>query len=47
MWSEYDALHDSLSGWLRDVETTLTDYELKATLPEKQAMVDKFKVSRH
>ena len=40
----YDVSCEGLSRWLRETESQLKDYELKSTLPEKQAQVEKFKV---
>ena len=44
-WEEFDALYDTLSKWLRDMEIQLKDQELKSTLADKQGQVEKFKVS--
>lgn len=41
---EFDSLFDNLSKWLRDVEGQMKDYELKSTLADKEAQVEKFKV---
>lgn len=41
----YDGSCESLNRWLRDVEAQIKDLELKSTLPEKQAQVEKYKVS--
>ena len=40
----YDVSCESLNRWLRESESQLKDYDLKSTLPEKQAQVEKFKV---
>ncbi|XP_076463750.1 muscle-specific protein 300 kDa-like isoform X7 [Babylonia areolata] len=39
----YDNSCDALSRWIRDTESQLKDYEMKSTLPEKQAQVEKLK----
>ncbi|KAL8590280.1 hypothetical protein ACOMHN_006396 [Nucella lapillus] len=38
----YDSSCEALSRWIRDVESQLKDYDMKSTLPEKQAQVEKF-----
>nr|KAG5692778.1 hypothetical protein BaRGS_009394 [Batillaria attramentaria] len=40
----YDVSCESLNRWLRETESQLKDYELKSTLSEKQAQVEKFKI---
>ena len=40
----YDTTCDSLNRWLRDTEIQLKECELKSTLAEKEAQVDKLKV---
>lgn len=40
----YDGTCESLNKWLREVEGQIRDYEMKATLNEKQTQVQKFKV---
>ena len=45
-WNEYDSLYESLSKWLSDMEAQVRDYELKSSLPDKQAQVTKYKVSQ-
>lgn len=40
----YDVSCEGLNRWLRETESQLKDYDLKSTLPEKQAQVEKFKV---
>ena len=40
----YDVSCEGLNRWLREAESQLKDYDLKSTLPEKQAQVEKFKV---
>ena len=46
VWEEFDVLVDSLGKWLREMEGLIKDYELKSTLPDKQAQVEKFKVGQ-
>ncbi len=38
-WNEFDDTHNALNTWLRNTEQTLKDYELRATLEEKQQQV--------
>ena len=45
-WRDYDKLHDELSAWLRDVETTFADQTLQPSLVDKQAQILSYKVSR-
>lgn len=41
----YDGSCDSLNKWLREVETQIKENDLKCTLPEKRAQVEKLKVN--
>ena len=43
-WHEYDVLHDDLSKWLREMEGGVTDYDLKSTLTDKKAQIERYKV---
>ena len=40
----YDGSCDKLNKWLREMETTIKDVELKPTLGDKQGQVEKLKV---
>lgn len=44
-WEEYDSLYDSLSKWLSEKEAEVKDTELKSSLADKKAQVEKYKVS--
>ena len=45
-WQDYDSMFELLSGWLNDMESKVKAVtELKATLPEKKAYCDRYKVS--
>lgn len=43
-WGEFEGKFGACNAWLKDIEQQVKNYELKSTLPEKQAQVDKFKV---
>jgi nesprin-1 len=43
-WDEYDTLYDILSKWLFERESEVKDNELKSSLADKQAQVQKYKV---
>ncbi|XP_064624000.1 muscle-specific protein 300 kDa-like isoform X3 [Lineus longissimus] len=42
-WKAYDESCDTCSAWLKETEHKLRDVELKPTLPEKQAQLEKLK----
>lgn len=42
----YDGSCESLNRWLREVEAQIKEHDLKSTLPEKQAQVEKYKVTK-
>ena len=46
-WKEYEEDHDELLKWMKVIEGQVKDYDLSATLQEKQAQVEKYKVSFH
>lgn len=41
----YDVSCESLNRWLRETESQLKDYDLKPSLEEKRAQLEKFKVT--
>lgn len=43
-WKDFEAWHERCAGWLKDLEARLRDVDLKSTLQEKQAQLDKLKV---
>ena len=43
-WKDFETWHERCAAWLKDLETRLRDIDLKATLPEKQAQLEKLKV---
>ena len=43
-WKDFETWHERCAAWLKDLETRLRDIDLKATLPEKQAQLQKLKV---
>ena len=43
-WEEFDILHDDLYRWLKDMEASLKDADLKSTVEEKEAQLEKLKV---
>lgn len=45
-WGDFNSRFDSLTSWIKDVECQVKGHDLKATLPEKEAQVEKFKVGR-
>lgn len=44
-WNDYEELFDKLLSWLSDAEYMLKNYELKATVEEKQEQLEKYQVS--
>lgn len=40
----YDGSCDALNKWLRDIEAQIKEHDMKSTLPEKEAQVEKYKV---
>jgi len=44
-WGDFETKFDTCSQWLKNMEQQVKNYELKSTLPEKKAQVEKFKVS--
>ncbi|RUS81756.1 hypothetical protein EGW08_010510, partial [Elysia chlorotica] len=42
-WKDFETWHERCAAWLKDLDTRLRDIDLKATLPEKQAQLQKLK----
>ena len=45
MWGDFESKFEQSAEWLKNMEMKVKGHELKNTLKEKQAQVDKFKVS--
>ena len=43
-WGDFETKFDACSHWLKNMEQQVKNYELRSTLPEKKAQVEKFKV---
>ena len=43
-WREFETWQEKCGGWLKEVEARLRDVDLKSSLGDKQAQLDKLKV---
>lgn len=43
-WGDFESKSDMCASWLKEIEQRVKNYDLKATLQEKQSQMDKFKV---
>lgn len=46
-WGDFESKFAVCSSWLKDMEQQVKNYELKSSLKEKQAQVERFKVKRY
>ena len=46
-WADFETKFDTCADWLKEMEQQVKSYELKSTLKEKEAQVEKFKVKNH
>ena len=46
-WADFETKFDTCADWLKEMEQKVKSYELKSTLKEKEAQVEKFKVKKH
>ena len=46
MWGDFESKFEQFAEWLKNMELKVKGHELKNTLKEKQAQVDKFKVCK-
>ena len=44
-WGSFESKFEECAEWLKNMENSVKSHELKNTLKEKQAQVEKFKVS--
>jgi hypothetical protein len=44
-WREFETWQEKCGGWMKDVEGRLRDVDLRSSLSEKQAMLERLRVS--